>query len=499
MVLLARAAAATPIPASPRELPIFFDTRAAETRPIIVLKVFGRSAKLLLDTGAGQTVIGPKAAGIPLDVVQAGHVYGTDYSGRPIVGVHLKVFDLRLPAGWPSLGDEFLISDWIDRQTTDHFIDPGQPHFDGVIAPITLAAQDRVVVIDFGTRTMSVGSWDDAQKRLGAADRALTASFGSVDDGGKLIVPVVVQGRSMRLALDTGAPDSVLYVPRDVDLPPYASRVAGLTATIEAGEVRSKVRLDMWERIEQLWAQDVPSSYDGLLGMDVLRSCILAFDDRRFLVRCRSDEPPPTSFDLRSMRSPRPLRTLPVVEIGAEGLPVTQHPNGSYDWNGRHVAAVIHKDGRVTYSKAPASPDTALDRMDPDEEKRWFEEQAAGFLTTLARANERQTIVDALDALPRFLAQILDDRRLSLVHRRRILFLLWDEMAEADDRDRGWAGTEAREIIDGFVRTRLPIGSPNGYSADELAALNRGRPKGIAFDPYRPAAKRPDPARLDDR
>ena len=497
LVLRAVGASAAP-PAKPADLPIFFDTREDIEQPIVSVRMFGRTLKMLLDTGSARTILGPKAAGIPLDVVQAGHIQGTDCNGRPIVGVWAPL-DLRLPKGWPTLGNQFLVSDWIDRMNQDLFIDPGAPHFDGVISPMTLAAKDRVVVMDFTERSLSVGTWDDAQRRLAAADRALTSSFGSITSARELIVPAVVQGRRTWFLLDTGFGRSMLYVPRDLELLPMLSRHSRLTATVEVGEVTSKLSLALFEKIEPLWPEGAPAPFEGILGMDVLRACIMAFDDSRFLVRCRSREPPPTSFDLGSMRSPRPVRSLPIVEAGSEGVPMRQHPDGSYDWRGRHVAAVIHKDGRVTYSNPPARPGTPLDRMDAEEERRWFEEQTAGFLAALAHANEWRTIRDALDTLPRYLAQILDDRRLSLAQRRRVLFLLWDEMAEAEDRERGWAGTEARAIIDAFIRKRLPDGGPNGYSPDELAAFNRTRRDGIRFDPYRPVDEKADRTRLRDR
>jgi hypothetical protein len=499
LLVLRAVGASAAAPARPPDVPIFFDARDHATKPIVHVRMFGQTLKMLLDTGAYQSVLGPRAARVDPAVVKAGHVESTDYSGRPIVGIRVPVFDVRLPTGWPSLGDTFLVSDWIDRMNRDLFIDPGAPHFDGVIAPITLAAKDRVVVIDFGERTLSVGSWADAQTRLAAANRALTPAFAPINGSGELVVPVVVQGRAVPLMLDSGASSSALYIPHDVDLIGMLSRSGVLPATIEVGEVSSKVRLDLVEKVEPLLGGDTPSPYDGLLGMDVLLSCILAFDDKRFLVRCHSDEPPPTSFDLGAMRCPTPRRSLPVVQVGSEGLAMRQHPDGSYEWNGRHVAARIHKDGRVTYSKRPLRAGTPYDRMDPEEERRWFEEQAGGLLTALARANERQTILDALDALPSYLARILDDGRLSLAQRRHILFLLWDEMAESDDRERGWAGAQAREIIDRFIQERLPSGTADGYSAAELQASNRTRAKGIRFEPYQPLDRKPQSDPLGNR
>ena len=291
----------------------------------------------------------------------------------------------------------------------------------------------------------------------------------------------------------------MLYVPRDLELLPMLSRQSRLTATVEVGEVTSKLRLALFEKIEPLWPEGARASFEGILGMDVLRACIMAFDDSRFLVRCRSQEPPPTSFDLGSMRSPRPVRDPPRrggrVRGGSDAaasrreLRLAGAARGGGDSQGRT---------RHLFQSA-ARPRTPLDRMDAEEERRWFEEQTAGFLTALARVNDWQTIHDALDTLPRYLARILDDRRLSLAQRRHVLFLLWDEMAEAEDRERGWAGTEARAIIEAFIRNRLPDGGPNGYSPDELAAFNRTRTKEKSrFDPYRPVDKKLDRERLRD-
>jgi hypothetical protein len=124
--------------------------------------------------------------------------------------------------------------------------------------------------------------------------------------------------------------------------------------------------------------------------------------------------------------------------------------------------------------------------MDANDERRWFEEETSDLLIALARADEQQTILDALAALPGYLSAILDDARFSMAERRHLLFLLWDEMAERDDHDRGWAGARARLLIDLFIQRRLPQGAPGAYSAAELAAFNRTRPGGAQFEPYAP-------------
>ncbi|HEY7375887.1 MAG TPA: hypothetical protein VIF57_27255, partial [Polyangia bacterium] len=110
--------------------------------------------------------------------------------------------------------------------------------------------------------------------------------------------------------------------------------------------------------------------------------------------------------------------------------------------------------------------------------------QVGDLLVALARTHEREVIEDALAALPRHLSAILDDRRLSPAQRRRILFLLWDEMAEPADTERGWAGARARRLIETFVQERLPRGGPEAYSDAELAGFNESRRGAVRFEPY---------------
>jgi hypothetical protein len=260
--------------------------------------------------------------------------------------------------------------------------------------------------------------------------------------------------------------------------------------SVRVGQVEATVRLQLIEMVEIIGSRESPDlGFDGLLGMDILRACVLALDDKRFLVRCRRAPPAATSFNLGAMRGPLPKQSI--VLAGKEMLPLLQHADGSYDWTGRHLAARIRKDGTVAYSK-PRSSASGLERMDADDERRWFEEQTRDLLINLAQTHDRKVILDALAALPRYLEAILDDTRFTLAQRRHVFFLLWDEMAEPDARDRGWAGTRARALIDTFIQQRLPAGASGGYSADELAKFNRARAKGPRFDPYAPTRQDPD-------
>jgi hypothetical protein len=67
--------------------------------------------------------------------------------------------------------------------------------------------------------------------------------------------------------------------------------------------------------------------------------------------------------------------------------------------------------------------------------------------------------------------------------RRRALFELWDECEEGEG-PAAEAGDRARRQVVGWIRAKLPAGSTEAYSAEELAALNAGRKSTRKFDPY---------------
>jgi hypothetical protein len=80
--------------------------------------------------------------------------------------------------------------------------------------------------------------------------------------------------------------------------------------------------------------------------------------------------------------------------------------------------------------------------------------------------------------LDRLWAATLDPRE-----RRVALFALWDECAEGDG-PLGEAGERARAEVIGWIRTRLPAGTRDAYTPDEIAQLSRGRGSSQRFEPY---------------
>ena len=68
--------------------------------------------------------------------------------------------------------------------------------------------------------------------------------------------------------------------------------------------------------------------------------------------------------------------------------------------------------------------------------------------------------------------------------RRRRLFGIWDGCAESGDEAHVRAGQFMRATVEGFIRRELPSDHPDGFSAEELAALNDRRASEARFDPY---------------
>jgi hypothetical protein len=74
----------------------------------------------------------------------------------------------------------------------------------------------------------------------------------------------------------------------------------------------------------------------------------------------------------------------------------------------------------------------------------------------------------------------------SAAHKRRLLFLLWDECAETGSDEVVHAARAVRGQIIAFVRRHLPAGSRLAYTKAELARHNARRSSRERFDPYAP-------------
>ncbi len=192
---------------------------------------------------------------------------------------------------------------------------------------------------------------------------------------------------------------------------------------------------------------------------------------------------------------------------GAESPDFVSNGDGSYRHDTKTWSARVGADGRVHLSDKPSiqgglifAPPLivfggtfdATDMLmrwlgeDPYQYqklqfmKRTFERRAVMRKRASARQMER-----ALVALPAYLRAVWNQTSWSPALRRRVLFALWDEAAERGNAQTRDGGRRARRLIELFVQTNLPPGSPKGYTARELMVLNQARTSIASFTPYR--------------
>lgn len=172
--------------------------------------------------------------------------------------------------------------------------------------------------------------------------------------------------------------------------------------------------------------------------------------------------------------------------------------NDGYHYDGPSFSAKIAMDGQVTFDDHSIRDFKGLSggfdltdiamrnhKQDPYRyEKEKFMDDTSKLraeLTTRARKDRLELL---LAALPSRLEQVWGDTTHSARQRRGALFAMWRETAGSDD-EVGAAGRKARVTIEAFIRDRLPAGSEDAFTDDELRRFN-ARAGTVKFDPYRP-------------
>jgi hypothetical protein len=164
-------------------------------------------------------------------------------------------------------------------------------------------------------------------------------------------------------------------------------------------------------------------------------------------------------------------------------LQLKPQSDGSYLFEGPSFLATVAADGRVTFADKIEDLNSFVEHrlvgaQINTSEKRRFMESTALLRERLAVAADAQNQRRASVALRHALQRILADARTSLLQKRRTFFELWDDCASDA------SGSAAQAVIETFIREQLPEGSALGYSAGELAQLNRRRISRRPFDPY---------------
>ena len=288
-----------PAAASPRRVPLVFELRGQECPlPLVHGSVGGVPTWMLIDTGANSHVIaGWLARKAKLATHDVGD-QGTDHVGRTISTSRVDKHGMTID-GWgplregPTLVAE--IPEPVARLGIGAFISPQQ-----------LGEGGGAVVLDLAHAEMRREEARTARELVGTRGVELlggaAAARACEDDdspikGLAFVVPASVEGTSVSLLLDTGAHHSDLLAGASV-----ARRFLGRTVANKeqvyaaSGRIttrtlrRAKLRVGSYATITDVEVipgqSDTSCPRDGVLAMDVLRSCVLVLDRTNVYGRC---------------------------------------------------------------------------------------------------------------------------------------------------------------------------------------------------------------------
>ena len=179
-----------------------------------------------------------------------------------------------------------------------------------------------------------------------------------------------------------------------------------------------------------------------------------------------------------------------------ERFPLKLESDG-YHYDGPSFSAKIAMDGHVTFDEHSIRDFKGLSggfditdlamrghHQDPYRyEKEKFMDTTSKLRAELTAKARKERLESSLAALPAHLEQVWSDGSHSARERRGVLYAMWREAAGSDD-EVGAAGRKARATIEAFIRERLPAGSENAFTDDELHRYN-ARAGAIKFEPYR--------------
>jgi hypothetical protein len=175
--------------------------------------------------------------------------------------------------------------------------------------------------------------------------------------------------------------------------------------------------------------------------------------------------------------------------------PLKPGANGSLLYEAPQFSAVVAPDGTVTFHDRRLAYSARKSTLSFDLSDEFARELGHGTAYPYPKANflaatftRRTEMAAELNSrqmraarteLPRQLDALWDDTRYRRRERRRIVFLLWQEVdkSSADGRSTSTA-------IEAWIRRRLPRGSSDAYTDQELDAYSHERRGEPPFNPY---------------
>lgn len=299
----ARLATATPEQRAPltRRAELKYEIRGRPfPLPLVAGTVNGQKALMLVDTGANSHVIaGWLARKLGLPLKKLGDV-GTDHVGKSIATFRIDKPDIAID-GWGALTPGPVLAtdvpDVIEKLGIGVFISPQR-----------LIEEGDAVVLDLATAELRSAWWDEAHYELSAMGAPMVDDAHACEEndgpikGLAFVVPAVVETQRTRLLVDTGAQHSDLFTTSDAGQKLLAQSIVNKEpmytasgkisarklrgARVAAGSFAVSTDVDLIGG-----AGDASCPRDGVLAMDVLRSCALLLGKGRLYGRCIAKQP----------------------------------------------------------------------------------------------------------------------------------------------------------------------------------------------------------------
>jgi predicted aspartyl protease len=266
--------------------------------PLVQGTVAGQPALFLVDTGANSHVIaGWLARKLGLPMKKLGDI-GTDHVGKTITAFRIDKPDVALSEWGPLAPGPVLaaeVPDVIERLGIGGFISPQRLVEDG-----------DSVVLDLAGAELRAALWDEALYSLSASGttllvadqaRACEEKEGPIK-GLAFVVPATIESHRVDLLVDTGAQHSDLFVGSSAGQKLAAQSIVNKEPMYTASG-KISARKIMHARVGSgaftvtsdvdliVGAADASCPRDGVLAMDVLRSCALLLGRSRVYGRCR--------------------------------------------------------------------------------------------------------------------------------------------------------------------------------------------------------------------
>jgi predicted aspartyl protease len=264
--------------------------------PVVYGSIGGEPTWMLVDTGANSHVIARwLAKKAKLAMKPLGDV-GTDHTGRAVTTYSVDHPSVVIDTWGPLEDGPMLVTD-----VPDPIEKLGIGAF---ISPQWLGADGEAVVMDLVAKTMSSAPFDDAVRALEAHGKPLVPTGGRIcEDTGSAIkglafvIPATIDGNKVELLLDTGAHRTDLLTtakvgqrlaPRSVPSQEQMYAASGLVhtrlvrgANVKVGEWAITTDIDLIPGVA-----DPVCPRDGVVSMDVLKSCVLVLGRKQMMGRC---------------------------------------------------------------------------------------------------------------------------------------------------------------------------------------------------------------------